>query len=98
MSADDLPKLDMPKRPDMSKLPVRVDRDRAAELLTEFYFRTSPRTLERWPLEWQILNGKAHCETGKLFRVADEMVAAAPVIRGGQRRQAAAVTTTTGSA
>ena len=71
--------------PDLSELPVRVPRDVAAELLTRYFFETSPRTLERWPLSWRRLNGKSHCETEQLFAIAQSMLSAAPVIAGGRR-------------
>jgi hypothetical protein len=41
--------------PDLSQLPVRVPRDVGAELLTKYFFKTSPRTLERWPVPWRLL-------------------------------------------
>lgn len=71
---------------DFNDLPVRVPRDVAAELITRFFFEISPRTLERWPLTWRRLNGKAHCETKELFAVADSMLGAAPAIAGGTRQ------------
>jgi hypothetical protein len=69
----------------LNDLPVRVPRDRAAELVTQIYFEISPRTLERWPLVWRRLNGKAHCETRDLFAVAESMLGAAPAIAAGSR-------------
>jgi hypothetical protein len=71
--------------PDLAELPVRVTRMKAAELLTRFFFETSPRTLERWPLAWRRLNGKAHCETAQLFEVAESKLAEAPPVMGGAR-------------
>lgn len=70
--------------PDLADLPRRCDRRTAATLLTQYFFRTSPRTLERWPLSWRLLNGRAHCETEELFQVAESMLARAPCIRGGR--------------
>ncbi len=72
--------------PDVAELPVRVPRETAAALLSRYYFEVSPRTLERWPLKWRRLNGRAHCETGQLFAVAESMLAAAPAVMGGSRR------------
>jgi hypothetical protein len=63
--------------PDLGKLPVRVPRKIAAELVTRYYFNTSARTLERWPLTWRKLNGRAHCETQDLFAIAESMLAGA---------------------
>jgi hypothetical protein len=73
-------------KPDLHSLPVRVDRETAAELLTKHFFRVSPRSLERWPLAWRRLNGKAHVETRELFEVAEAMLNAAPAIMGGTRQ------------
>jgi hypothetical protein len=72
-------------RPNLAELPTRVTRDDAAGLLTRHFFKTSPRTLERWPLAWRRLNGKAHCETTELFAVAEAMLNDAPVVMGGKQ-------------
>lgn len=71
--------------PDLATLPVRVPRDIAADLLSKYFFQISPRSLERWPLIWRRLNGKAHCETIALFAMAGSMVAAAPPVIGGSK-------------
>lgn len=71
--------------PDLSKVPARVDRRRAADLLEQYFFPVSPRTLEVWPLAWRHVNGKAVCETAELFALARAKLEAAPVIRGGRR-------------
>jgi len=71
--------------PDLAQLPVRVPRETAAALLSRYYFEVSPRTLERWPLKWRRLNGRAHCETGQLFAVAESILATAPAVLGGRR-------------
>jgi hypothetical protein len=73
--------------PDFGQLPVRVPRDVAAELLTRYFFETSPRTLERWPLRWRRLNGRAHCETRDLFAIAQSKLAAAPAVMSGRQSQ-----------
>jgi hypothetical protein len=44
--------------PNLADLPLRVTREDAAALLTRYFFKTSPRTLERAPLPWRRLNGK----------------------------------------
>jgi hypothetical protein len=76
--------------PDLGELPVRVDRETAAQLLTKYFFRTERRTLERWPLRWQFLNGRAHCKTVELFEVAQRRLDDAPIVMGGQRANTAA--------
>jgi hypothetical protein len=71
--------------PNLAELPTRLTREDAAVILTKHFFKTSPRTLERWPLAWRRLNGKAHCETAELFAVAESMLSNAPVIMGGKQ-------------
>lgn len=65
------------------KLPVRVDRKVGAQIVTRLHFPISPRTLERWPLNWRRINGRALIETAELLAEAQRRVAAAPVIKGG---------------
>lgn len=65
-------------------LPRRADRRTGAALLTRHLFPVSPRTLERWPLTWRRVNGKAVCETAELFAVAQRKLDEAPAIRGGR--------------
>ena len=64
--------------------PKRVGRKDGAELVTQHYFRVSPRTLEVWQLPWQIINGRAQVETVKLFDEAQRRVDDAPFIMGGK--------------
>jgi len=71
--------------PKLSELPVRMDRETAANFLTKYFFRTHRRTLERWPLAWRTINGRAHCETAELIAFAEGKVAGAPVVVGGRR-------------
>ena len=70
---------------DRTRLPVRVNRNAGADLVTRFFFPVSPRTLEAWPLTWRRVNGYAVCETAELFAVAQAKLDAAPPIRGGKR-------------
>jgi hypothetical protein len=69
----------------LATLPTRVPRDDAASLVTRHFFRVSSRTLERWPVAATLVNGRAHIETGELFRVAQKMLDGAPRVRGGSR-------------
>jgi len=71
--------------PDLSALPVRVDRRDGADLVRKHFFKVSNRTLESWPLTWRHVNGKAFCETAELFAVAQAKLDAAPAIRGGRK-------------
>ncbi len=71
--------------PDLANLPRHVDRRIGAELVKRFYFPISPRTLERWPLAWRHVNGRAVTETAELLALAGRMFDAAAPIRSGQR-------------
>jgi hypothetical protein len=71
--------------PDISELPARVSRERAAELVTRFYFEIKPRSMERCPIRWQVLNGKAHCSVAELFGWAQTVLDASPPVMGGRR-------------
>ena len=58
--------------------PPRVDRRTGARLVSERYFPVGPRALERWPLQYRIVNRRALVETAELFAVAERMLTAAP--------------------
>lgn len=58
------------QRPDLTQLPVRVDRAIGAALVSRFFFPTTARSIETWPVEWIIVNGKAVTGTENLFRIA----------------------------
>jgi hypothetical protein len=66
-----------PPRPTLSEHPVNVDRKTAAELVSKFYFRTSPRSLERWPVPVVVVNGKATGSTAAYFAHAQSLLDAA---------------------
>ena len=70
---------------ELSTLPVRVTRKDGAKLVSKYFFTVNHRTLERWPLALQRLNGKAHVETRELFEYAAARVAEAPAIRSIRR-------------
>ena len=67
----------------LDKLPARVDRQRGAALIQQYFFPVSPRTLERWPIAWQLINGHSLARTKELLSEAQRRVDAAPAIRGG---------------
>jgi hypothetical protein len=73
-------------RPDLAQFPPRMTRITAAAFVSRHYFEIKPRSLEKWPLVWRELNGRAHCETAELMKVAEAKIAAAPRIRSGFRR------------
>ncbi len=65
-------------------LPRRLDRRLAAQVVSTHFFPVSPRTLERWPLTWRRINGRALADTEELLAEAQRRVDAAPAIRGGK--------------
>lgn len=67
---------------DLLNLPRRLDRRLAAQVLSEHFFPISPRTLERWPLKWKRINGRALVETSELLAEAQRRVDEAPAIHG----------------
>jgi hypothetical protein len=70
----------------LETVPVRVPREEAARLVTQYFFKVSARSLERAPVRWQHLNGKAHCSTAELFEWAQTILDAAPPVVGGRKR------------
>ncbi len=65
------------------RLPKRVDRKRGAALITHLHFPISARTLERWPLQWRRVNGRALVETNELLAEAQRRLNDAPSVMGG---------------
>lgn len=53
---------------------LRVDRKRAAELITEFRFPVTDRKLRDWPLGWEYIAGRAVISVEKLFGMADRIL------------------------
>jgi hypothetical protein len=72
--------------PELTDLPVRLPRDELAKLISKYFFQVSPRSMERWPLAWRRVNGRAHGETADAFAVANSMLEAAPVLMGSPRK------------
>ncbi|WP_322994248.1 hypothetical protein [Castellaniella sp.] len=70
----------MDRSPDFDALPLHVDRERGAALITEFYFPVSPRSLERWPIATRRLNGRAIMSTRVLLGEAKRRFEEAPAI------------------
>jgi hypothetical protein len=72
---------------DLASLPARVDRAVGAAVLSRLHGTPfSPRSLEKWPLSWVIVNGRATCCTADLLTEANERVDAAAAVRGGRIR------------
>ena len=66
-------------------LPVRIDRRLAAEIVSDRFFPISHRTLERWPLTWRRLNGRALVDTDELLAEARRRVEDSAATKGGTR-------------
>jgi hypothetical protein len=73
----------------LDDLPKRAPREELARLVTRYYFQISPRTLERWPIRWLHLNGRAHGEVAEVFALAEAKLAEAPPVMGGRRIEVA---------
>jgi hypothetical protein len=71
--------------PDLSAFPVNSTRKQLAEIISKHFFAVSARSLERWPLRWQHVNGKAITPTLEGVAEARRRLEAAPVIRGGRQ-------------
>ena len=67
---------------EMDKLPRRVDYRRAAELISEYFFPISHRTLERWDLKKIKVNGKNTVGTEEVFAEAAARLEAAKADSG----------------
>ena len=67
-------------------LPPRLTRkDASAVLERHIGIKSSPRSLEAWPIRGQIICGKFMGSTVEWFVVAYEKVSAAPLIMSGRR-------------
>ncbi|MFH5927036.1 hypothetical protein [Roseomonas xinghualingensis] len=73
----------LPADADLKVLPKYVDRQRAAALVTHYFFGVSARSLERWPLAGKVINGRLIVPLADVFRIARERMDAAPAIKSG---------------
>ena len=69
----------------LANTPVYSDRRSGADLLEQYLYPVSHRTLEVWPVLWRHVNGKAITLTVVLFAVGYARLSSAPVIMGGHR-------------
>jgi hypothetical protein len=74
----------LPSAPDPERLPRYADRRFLALLHTHYFGPQSYRTLENWPLDWRLVNGKAVAEVRQFLAEAQRRFDEAPVIRGGR--------------
>jgi hypothetical protein len=68
----------------LARLPANVDRRTGADLVTQYFFKVSHRSLEGWELPTQHVNGRAITPTPKLFAEAYARLKAAPVTTSGR--------------
>jgi hypothetical protein len=77
--------LPLPPEPDPDKMPIRYgDRQQLSQIHTKYWGKLSPRTLEKWPLDWRIVGGRAVSPVSEFIAEAQRRFDAAPVIRGGR--------------
>jgi hypothetical protein len=67
----------------MPRDPALIDLKDAARLVSERFFRISPRTLERWPLPVKIVNHRRHYWTADVIARAEAMIKEAPAVATG---------------
>jgi hypothetical protein len=87
--------LDLPPEPDPAQMPIRHgDRRQLAQIHCKYWGKLSHRSLEKWPLAWRIVGGRAVCSVSEFIAEAQRRFDAAPMIRSGRRtsneKQAAA--------
>lgn len=76
--------LALPLEPDLDKMPIRYgDRQQLAQIHNRYWGKLSHRSLEKWPLTWRIINGRAVGPVSEFITEAQRRFDAAPVIRGG---------------
>ena len=61
-------------------LPQFVDYKTGAKIVSERYFRQSPRGLEKWPLPIKIINRRRHVSTDELIAHAEAKISDAPAV------------------
>jgi hypothetical protein len=70
--------------------PHYSDRRGLAQLHSELLGPLSPRSLEEWPLTWQLVNGRAVTNTRDAIALAYVRFQAAPKYRSGRAKSATA--------
>ena len=74
---------------DVRNPPPRVDRKMAAELLFACLgIIVSPRTIESWPLNTRLVNGRATLDTSETLAYGRDLLEGSPNIRGGHKQAA----------
>lgn len=52
------------------RLPIYINRRKAAEVISRHYFPLSHRSLEKWPVKYLNVNNKALVETNEILSIA----------------------------
>ena len=65
-------------QPDLQAIPVRLGKHDAARLVTQFYWPTSHRTLERWSIKKVLAGGRCLFTTADLVNHCQITLAQAP--------------------
>ena len=76
----------LPPEPDPDSLPRFTDRETLAAIHRRYYGPQSPRSLQNWPLDWRIVNGRAVAETRAFLAEAQRRFDAGRIIVRGERR------------
>jgi hypothetical protein len=77
--------LPLPPEPDLDKMPICYgDKQQLAQIHCKYWGKLSYRSLEKWPLTWRIVNGRAVGSVSEFIAEAQRRFDAAPAIRGGR--------------
>lgn len=78
-------RLDLPPEPDPDLMPiVHGDKHQLAQIFNRYYGTVSPRSLERWPLAWRLVNGRNVGSVREFLAVSKRRFESAPEIRAGK--------------
>jgi hypothetical protein len=81
-----IPPLALPAEPLADQIPLRfASRPQLAQIHQRYYGPASPRTFERWPLHWRIVNGWSVADVAEFLAEAERRFRSVPVLAGGRR-------------
>jgi len=79
-------RLTLPREPDPEQMPIQHgSREQLADIHRYYFGPISHRTLERWPLRWRKVNGRAVADVREFLTEAERRFREAPVVMGGQQ-------------
>ena len=77
-------RLDLPPEPDPDRMPImHGDKDQLAQIHNRYFGKLSPRSLERWPINWRKVNGRNVSSVRDFLELSKRRFEGAPLIRGG---------------